>query len=86
MEFSGLLTVNFPAPRDLTFDKERGRIRSAPTNLESTEILLPISLWNLWFRVYPHSQLVEIIGSYTAVQQALTEMFTDSSRELAPAM
>ena len=53
-------------------------------NLENSEVLEPGMLRYLRLRFNPYTQLIQIIYSYAAIQETLTDMALDGYRKLTP--
>jgi hypothetical protein len=60
--------------------KKRFRVSALPAQLERAKVFVPRSLGYIWLRLYPNSQLIEILQTDLAVMHTLYQVGTNRRR------
>ena len=74
------------APSSLPPKQKRFRKRPAAADLERSEVLIPIALWDFRFRCDPETKLIEVGDTDRPVVHSIGQMLTNAGRKMIPAL
>jgi hypothetical protein len=78
--FQSEFELKFLSCSSLARQKKRFRVLAFPAQLERAKFFVPKSLGYIWLRLYPNSQLIEILQTDLAVMHTLYQMGTNRRR------
>jgi hypothetical protein len=74
------IELKFLSCSSLPRQKKRFRVSALPAQLERAKVFVPRSLGYIWLRLYPNSQLIEILQTDLAVMHTLYQVGTNRRR------